>query len=540
MARLAHFDTPAYIQDLAADPAKQLRLIEHWSANINRWISAAQIGDVWDIFNYGPRPAFYNPLTTDTPASAIVAPISWSAWPGRIAAYFPDQSEYWSAWADDGVPVSYNITFNLCTQQPEQLPYTPTGPRGWQDEYCEWSVARDCASKITSVMFTCENPEYWLTLWQHDPQRVCELYRELANPAVQLEDLYLRDSSGQPVIDPSTGKAAYNPLNIWNSGTKTTASSGGAVHLTSTPNTLSSEYDLAAVATIPRIQNGQLVTDAAGLICCAHYGAAGRNSDPTIGQNVNFAINSSGRKGALGTLTNPPGLYMQTPDFNRFSNPQHPEDDPAQFWTVVRGKTRSVGEPLDRILHATYAVPESKGYTVSDIQIDGQNITYGSQIANTIKMMLAATVFEACGPNQQPVGCMASNPQPSLAAALLQDKAMFLAYRALEKASAVRLLSLPALALPVARGTTMHQVALLLNTQTTPAQTTISVDGSGIGIAITGCFAVDGIQAFVVSIAVASDAALGDLAIRISAPGYPPSPYPAQGLLYVVDTLSVP
>jgi hypothetical protein len=534
MAKLARFDTPASIQDFADDPARQLRLAEHWSASINRWIAASQIGDVWDNINYGPRPAFYNPLATDTPDTAIVAPISWSAWPGRIAAYFPNDSEQWSNWADNGVP--YEITFNLCTQQTESpIAYTPTGPRGWQDEYCEWSVARDADNKITSVMFTCENPEYWLTLWQHDPERVCQLYGQLVGSTVQLEDLYLRGANGQPVIDPATGNAAYNPLNKWNSGTKTTPSGGGAMHLTSTPNTLSSEYDLAAVATIPRIQNGQILTGAADLICCARYGAAGRNSDPTIGQNVNFAINASGLQGALGTLTNPPGLYMQMPDFGRFSNPQHPQDDPAQFWTVVRGRPRGPGEPLDRILHATYAVPASKAYTVSDIQIDGQNIQYGSQIANTIKMALAATVFASGGPNQQPVGGTADSSTPSLAADLLQDRAMFAAYRNLEQAANVRALALPALALPVARGTTVHQVALLLNTQTTPNQTTIAVDGGGVGMAVTGTFAVGAMQAFVVSIAVASDAALGDRAIRVSAPGYPSSPYPALGLLYVVE-----
>jgi hypothetical protein len=84
-----------------------------------------------------------------------------------------------------------------------------------------------------------------------NPERVAELYQEILNfglpprspEAVRVAsaDLELRDPiTGKPVIDPSTGAAAYNPLNKWNRGTVSVRgganASGGAVHLTSTPN----------------------------------------------------------------------------------------------------------------------------------------------------------------------------------------------------------------------------------------------------------------------------------------------------------------
>ena len=53
-----------------------------------------------------------------------------------------------------------------------------SGPRGWKDEYNEWVVTRDASGNITKISFTAENPEYWFTLWNVDPKRVLELYRE--------------------------------------------------------------------------------------------------------------------------------------------------------------------------------------------------------------------------------------------------------------------------------------------------------------------------------------------------------------------------
>ena len=106
----------------------------------------------------------------------------------------------------------------------------------------------------------CENPEYWYSLWRIDPSVAAQKYQDALNfglppnspnmVTVKVEDVQLVDpSTGKPVIDPSTGNPAYNPLNKWNSGPLSirggTTSSGGAMHLTATPNTLQTELGLA-------------------------------------------------------------------------------------------------------------------------------------------------------------------------------------------------------------------------------------------------------------------------------------------------------
>src|SRR5688500_7602079 len=133
-----------------------------------------------------------------------------------------------------------------------------------------------------------------------DPQKVADLYSSTLSwdaPTAQqvtvpVSDLYLTDpSTGQVVTDPSTGRPAYNPLNKWNSGPVavrgTSSNAGGAMHLTSTPNTLQTEMQLAGGATVLR-QMGN--TNPQALICCSQYGQAYRNSDPHIGQGVNQVV----------------------------------------------------------------------------------------------------------------------------------------------------------------------------------------------------------------------------------------------------------
>lgn len=528
MAILEQYAPPAWVQDFSDNPPLQQAMNAAWSGNVNRWVNAALIGDVWDLVNYGPRPAFYNPLVQDTPSSAVSAGIPWSAFPGRLSALFPNNSADWFAWADNGVP--QQVTKDLCSGQTiAAIPYPPTGPRGWQDEYCEWSVTRNAAGQITSVMFTCENPEYWFTLWQVDPWKVLTLYQQLVSPNVQLSDLCLPG-----VSDPVTGQPAYNPLNKWNTGTKSLSTSGGAVHLTSSPNTLGAEFDLAAAATMPRTQNGQPVTSAAALVCCARYGKIGRHSDPTIGQSVNQFVNyTQGLTQVQATLTNPPGLYMQTPDFSGYVTP---DGTPAsQFWTVVRGQLANPAVPgdIDRILHATFAVPPHLNYTVSDIRINGAPIAYASQIANTFNMALMATVFGNSGVTQTPVTCTVANNNPSPSVSALQDLPTFIAYRNLEQQMNELDLSIPILALPVYPGQTRSNVALLLNTSETPRDAVFKVLEGGVSIQVIGTTTVAGMGVYVVNIQVDANAAFGDRTVLASVPGMPSTTQAAIGLLTV-------
>lgn len=538
MPVLSKFSTPANIKDFSDLPALQAKMDVLWSAALNRFAQQAIIPDPWDMINFGPCPAFYNPLVTDTPAGAVNAPITWGAFPGRIPALYPNNGGDWVQWADQGVPSADPMTIDLCSQQTiTPTPYTPTGPRGWQDEYCEWSVTRNPQGKITSIMFSCENPEYWLTLWQTDPNKVLELYCQLVNPAIKLDDLCLRDASGAIVTDPNTGQPCYNPLNPWNSGTQSLPNKGGAVHLTSSPNTLGAEFILASVATMPRSQNGEPVTDAAQLVCFAKYGRIGRHSDPTIGQNVNQYANYAGIAQAQATLTNPVGLYMQMPDF---SNYKTPDGTPASsFWKVVRGHTKDpkVTNDIDRILHATFSVPVSKGYTVSDIQIGDAAIQYASQIAQTFNMALMATVFGNSGVTQTPVGETTQNPNPSPAASVLQAANVFVAYRQQELNANEIPLSVPVMALPMSPGQTLGNVALMLNTSTTPPGASFTVPEGGVTIQVTGTQEVQSVggpmQYYIVNITVDAAAALGDRTVLASVPGMPATHNAAIGLLTV-------
>jgi hypothetical protein len=431
MPTLSTFRSPAdqATKDFAGKPALLDQFQAIWNTYVNGFTQQSILGNPWTVSNSSNATNYFNPLVTDVPTDAVVQNIFWNAMPGRISYY---NSADWGSlltqeqiyeiadfgtYDDGGVQKTFpNITKDPCSGAAEDLKYGPYGPRGWQDEYTEWCVTRDENGNILRIDFTCENPEYWYTLWRIDPQTALEIYRTtLDNPNILIEDLYLKDpTTGAVVIDPSTGRPAYNPLNKWNSGPHRTATAGGAMHLTSTPNTLQTETGLAGAATIQRSIGN---SDPEDLLCCAQYGQPFRNSDPHIGQVTNQVVGA----GLTATLADPPGLYIQMPDFSQYSLPANaPTGAKAEdYWRVVRGALTlddQFGRPLpgNLILHAVYEVPADQGFTVSDIRIAGQNIRYASQVAATFSVQLNAMAFTAPVPASQPcVGDPATvYPQP--------------------------------------------------------------------------------------------------------------------------------
>ncbi|MEZ4295047.1 MAG: hypothetical protein R3B70_08710 [Polyangiaceae bacterium] len=412
---ITQFWTPARQIDFPNDPTKQAALNALWTSNLNGFIEQGMNGNPWNTTNTPPTTNYFNPLTFPSqPVTAnSYAAIEWNALPGRISAYFPSLSSnqvyqladtgYYDA--GGGRLVTFgSIPASPCSPTPnDNVAYGPYGPRGWQDEYCEWAVTRNGQGQITRIDFTCENPEYWASLWRIDPDAVLSIYRSTLNkPQIRLEELQLKDRMGNAVIDPSTGQPVYDPFNKWNTGPVSSDTAGGAMHLTSTPNTLQTEIGLATAATVQRIQQGQPWT-ASTLICCAQYGQPNRNSDPNIGFNVNTLVGA----GLTVSLANPPGLYIQEPNFTQYSTPDN--TDASEFWTVVRGTETLTDQwgntmPGNYILHAVFEVPASKGYTVSDISINGQKIAWGSQVAATIAMHIIAWGFGASTPAA--VGCV--------------------------------------------------------------------------------------------------------------------------------------
>jgi hypothetical protein len=415
------FSTPALIQDFSDNAALQRALNTNWDLAINAYTQAARVSNPWTANDQAPCDWYINPKDVAITAANPVEPIFWTAFPNRLKIYFSaaEKSPYQMsnmqvyALSDFGnIPASQAFPTGLPFIIPSQrcpylnwaqpidqwTAYDPKGPRGWLDEYCEWAVTRNAAGKITKISFTCENPEYWYSLWQVSPKKVLALYQQLVSPKVALQDLMLPTPDGKGfVIDPVTGREAYNPLNKWNSGTVATDTYGGAVHLTSPPNTIGAEIMLAAQATLLR----QLPPDQYNMqrmVCAGAYGRPYRNSDPHIGLQVNQLVKNLNVKV---TLTNPVGLYLQRPDFSSYKTPDG--TDASQFYKIIRGRTAEVaGTSYDQILHAEFSVPDSLGYTVSDILIGNavpgssqipMPILYAGQIAETFHVCLAGTAI---------------------------------------------------------------------------------------------------------------------------------------------------
>ncbi len=402
------FMPPAFQDDFQQNPAQREQLIQLWNVNLNGFTNQGLTGDPWNATHMADITNYFNPSVTSSKEAAI-ADIIWGAWPGRIERYYSDLPiNDQLAISDTGLKADGSIP-PLITNDPcnptGKIKYGPYGPRGFQDEYSEWSVQRNAAGKITRVDFTCENPEYWNTLWLINPDTVLRIYqRTLDYAKITMDDLVLHDANGKVIIDPSTNRPVYNPLNKWNSG------SGGAMHLTSTPNTLQTEIGLATSSTLQRTSGN---ANEHALLCCGEFGQAFRNSDPHIGGSVNRIVEA----GFQVTLTNPPGLYIQMPNFSQYKTP---DNTPAsQFWTITRGRIKTANEygdtlPGNYILHAKFEVPASYNYTVGDITIADSLIKWGGQIAQTYNMQIVASALKkSAGPIESCTGTPAqATPAP--------------------------------------------------------------------------------------------------------------------------------
>jgi hypothetical protein len=291
----------------------------------------------------------------------------------------------------------------------------------------------------------------------------------------------------------------------------------GAVHLISQPNTLGAEIYLAAAATLLRENGGQPVTDPEQLINCSQYGTPARNSDPHIGSEVNNVIIGGG---LMASLQDPVGLYIQTPDFSGYSLPADPklpaDADVSECWQIVRGHARGAGDNIDFILHARFKIPErwkkaGASFTVSDIQINGNNITYGAQITQTFQISLRGLALPTTLSPQKTQPCQAKNPKAIPWPLAVQDLNLF---QADTTSSAVTLIE---------QGTSVPNIAVFA--ANTLQQTEIAFTGpAGITVAVTNFENLPGLgprqgmdaQLFTVTITAARDAALGDRALQLT------------------------
>jgi hypothetical protein len=330
MAILSQFDTPGLLDELSKDHRFA------WSDKVD-----GMMAGMIDKFTGQPFPQFYNPTVEDTPAGLRPAQIVWSAFPAQVRQAQGRGAARWDR-ADSS--------------------------RGVQGEYCEWSVERGDDGKITRITFTTEVPEYWEHVAQKDRDLLLELYHQFVDPRVELDDLF--DDGGEYV-----GGREDDPSNQWNRSTE-----GRLAHLVQGSNKLKAAIDLVARATILRMrQNGTPVTDRQELVRCAKLGEPLRNSDPQIAKIVNDAA-------ALGdevTLLDPVGLYLD--EFQSAGIESPDSADAAEFWQVERGAP-------GHAVRASFAVPESRGYVVGDIKVNGLHITRGAQVADNVSVRIDAVV----------------------------------------------------------------------------------------------------------------------------------------------------
>jgi hypothetical protein len=597
---LSHFSTPANIKDLQGP--EQALLDELWHLNLDAFTQQAICGNPWNKSGMANETYYYNPIHTLIPEGTQPAIVSWNAFPNRINQFFGaatalpsnpynlPQSSIWEL-ADSGFYTDKTGRKEPFPQVPKKLcpqadwrgglhPFGPYGPRGWQDEYCEWSVTRNSQGKITRVDFVCENPEYWHALWRVNPAKVAQLYQDTLNfglpkgsssaVTVRVEDLQLSDPrTGKPVIDPSTGFPVYNPLNKWNRGPVAlrsgASSSGGAMHLSSTPNTLQTELvSLAAVATVLREMGNN---DPQELGCCSQNILPYRNSDPHIAQSINQLV-SSGSSGSLVSVANPVGLYMQKPYFGGYSLPEDPKlpkgATAADCFQIVRGSETLIDPvsgqnfPGNFILHAVFQIPASwieagVSFTVGDIAIKHNGVTipieWGAQIVETFQIGLFAWRIPASAP-QPPQACVTDLKQPQAQPIQLMHESLWNAcYNTpVDNPAGVSInLASNSLIVPVQvqRGATDLSMVLVCQTVTLGPNgelPSLTVPGSDITIKATHIkniryvqpghsFAAD-FQLLTVKVGVSKSARLGLRDILITNFGQPPGT-PGPAFLYV-------
>lgn len=305
-------------------------LKETSKANLKAW--SDRLSQLFDDVAAPAGRHFYNPTTSDTPANASEAAVTWPAAPGRL------------------------LSTRLA---PEKRWEIADGDRNQQDEYCEWSVARD-GNEVVRVTFTTETPDYYDHLNDVDEARLIALYESATGQNVPLGAL--RDHNN-----------LFEAANAFNSRTD-----GPIVHLMQGSNNLRAAVILAAEATVLRKnKNGKPVTHPQTLIVCGGLGDERRHSDPRIASAINNLVAQQFEI----TLSDPPGLYldrfvttgMVTPDGT----------DAKTFWTIERGEA-------GHAVRARFEVPAALGYAVGDIKLGGRKIVAGAQLAERLSIRIEA------------------------------------------------------------------------------------------------------------------------------------------------------
>jgi hypothetical protein len=550
MPKLSSFSLPAFIQDFAPGSPNDIALKKLWNTNVEGWITQA---------TPAPPSYFYDPTKTDIPTNTPAAPVQWNAFPGRLIQFYAKNKpgntpvvpankyalslEQLLSLADtgyyrdsNGTNISFGqIPATLCPAIDWSKPlknFGPYGPRGWLDEYCEWSTTRDRDGNLLRIDFCCENPEYWYSLWKISPETVAAVYESTLNydaPPSRKIKVTVADLA-MPFNDPDTGRPAYNPLNKWNSGPGAvrgfgSSDHGGAMHLTSTPNTLQTELGLAGAATVQWQAPDR--NDPQSLICCGQYGQQYRNSDPHIGFSVNQIVAGVTLQAyATVCLADPVGLYLQyllSPQLFTFAKTIDRSKLPAgasasDIFQVVRGQ-KTLKDPVTNsdfngnfILHAICQIPSKwlavyPKMTLSDILIGSAPLHWAGQVALQFNVGLyARPLTPASKPPAAP--CASGVVTPGAPQQCLFTTAWNGYYPVIENAPT---------------GVTMS-----LASNTTFIAPRITPNGQPVGVTIT-CNPISALQKVVV---LQADGVTPDPTIRVSIDGTTPVTYAVPGNSY--------
>ncbi|MEO1092666.1 MAG: matrixin family metalloprotease [Pseudomonadota bacterium] len=332
---------------------------------------------------------FYNPVERAVPTGSTPANVTWSALPTSFEPLFHGNEEGMFAFLDEP---QFDSRIGRRTRV--------------QDEYAEWTAMRDNEGRIRRIVFTSEPPEFYRFLFEDrlgvgtdkTHPLLLSLYRERCDGAdVRIDEL----------ADPLRPDR-YDPYNDWNNRF--------CVHMQQSNNTLGAQINIAARSAILRedTATGAPITSAQALIACARYGAAERQSDPTIGA----VVNAQARENRFLTLENPVGLYMTGIDLAGFATPDG--SDVGRLWSVKKGRVVPNRPDRTMIVRAEFAAPEGVGFGVSDVTIGGAPIRFGAEVARHVGIRLGVLLGPVSDvPPPRPIGCVGQAPRAPGPLALL-------------------------------------------------------------------------------------------------------------------------
>jgi hypothetical protein len=263
-------------------------------------------------------------------------------------------------------------------------------------------VQKDGDGNLTKVTFVAEGYDYFAALFNKDPDKVVELYKDftgvntITRDSLRAEDGIFRIlPNGRRLTVVSPGE--FNPRNHFNINP-------GIVHLSHRANSLGAEVNLAGVSALARKKaDGSAVegADEEELICCNQGGEPNRNSDPKISQQAYSLVQGGFRY----TLANPVGLYIAGVDEANLTLPDG-SLVPHEWWNVVRGHDLWSGG-ISRVLRLELRPPPGDTRKLSDLRANGSRLKFPGQIARLLSVHLFVTRWKRAQPGVGPVvGCL--------------------------------------------------------------------------------------------------------------------------------------